>query len=621
MTRNLSLAAAGFAAALLSFACGGASSGTITFTLDAKDCQGGDALEAAQRIEVTISGPGMDDLTASGAASAKSLALPDIPAGKDRVVSVRATNGGDGGTVLAAGRSAPIDVKADQDQPVTIKMAALNRFHQPQSLASGQCSTQQQARAGHAAAAFADGRTLLVGGFEYRSGEGGVAYLDTVELYDPATGEFRSLEPLPHVCGSGTESCERAFATAIVQPLEKNGGERLLLIGGEYRKDGALLARGEALAFDPASEEWTRIGMQVARRHHTATLLPGAGGNVVIIVGGFGNPGEGSTPIPVVDKVELIDPRIVSLTRAGPSAPISRALHGAVAHDGGILIVGGVGGNYGVSNYVLPRSIIKVTSVNATEQTAALTRGVIGPSPVIFGGRHLAVIGGTVPFPTEIAQVHDVLRGLPSFAGSGGTAYAGELIDLGTGSVAARFPLEAKRAFSSVAPMDASRVLVAGGIVEGGGVITGSESAVGLLWEDQSVCVPKNCTYAEECDSGTECVAGQCIKSCSTDAACGAKGACIGGACKADPAVPGHVCTTSTACFTGSECIKGGHSARFWTGGLNPASSALKKARAWAACTRISDDQILVTGGLSEHGNPREDLAIAEIYEIDHAGR
>jgi hypothetical protein len=53
--------------------------------------------------------------------------------------------------------------------------------------------------------------------------------------------------------------------------------------------------------------------------------------------------------------------------------------------------------------------------------------------------------------------------------------------------------------------------------------------------------------------------------------------------------------------------------------GFNSSNSKLLNARAWSACNRISDDQILITGGVSQ--SLTDTLGDAEIYEIMHAGR
>ncbi len=629
MTRKLFLAAVA-AASLLLAACGSTESGTFTLRLEHQDCLGNDVLENALNLEVTVSGPGMEDVVGAGKKEDGGLDLGEIPAGKDRVATVRAINGA--GALWAIGRSEKFEVVADQDREVVVPMVGLNQTH-PTATGANECTTLSTARAGHSAAAFANGRVLVVGGFVVNQEAEGpkFTYLDTVEMYDPATGGFQSLGALPSICGpNGDESCARAFAPALVQATNK--GERLLVIGGEYRDEaGTPLSRGEILAFEPATGEWTAIKLQQPRRHHTATLLDGT----VFIVGGLGNPAnEGELP-PVVGPTELLEKNSINTQVGKVSVP--RAFHGAVALNKELFIAGGLDATLG-----LPPKVLRISYGNRDQQTEGVplgdlgNDGVIGPSLTIHA-RRLVVIGGIVPVAKDaFLGSLDLLARVPNFAaGPEGRGWKGVVLPLDSGAAGKQaldntYPLTIDRSFACTAKIDENRFLVAGGLNPVGQVVINNSSVEVLTWVDKSVCLPgpfdaKNepitCDSDTQCSSPTKCVSGKCRLACTSDAGCGTKGVCVDGYCAGNVENPDHRCSSAaTACFAGSKCVEDGEFDSALIGGSTAASSKLIDARAWGACTTLSADQILITGGIS--GSPdRAVLGAAEIYEITHAGR
>lgn len=614
MTRKLSFAAVG-AASLLLAACGSTESGTVTLALQHEDCQGVDVLPNSGQVEVTVTGPGMDDVTGSAEIGKNGLSLGDIPAGKDRQVTVRVTAGT---TLRAVGHSEKFAVKATEDVTVSVPMVGLNRLH-PTATAANEC-TMPASRAGQSAAAFSDGRALLVGGIQFAAGDTAPTYLSTVELYEPSTGAFRALPDLPAICGvDGNESCARAFAPGLVQPLTSSK-ERFLVIGGEYRDaEGHPRARGEILAFDPATETWSTIEMKHARRFHTATLLVNNDVRDVVIIGGFGNPADNETEIPVVGSMEVLKKGDFTDTRDITIGSVPRALHAAIAYGGGTIVVaGGVDGTG-----VMPTTVLKVVVGNAeSAYPQQLANGVIGPSLATFLNQ-LVVVGGVRPLDASY-DFTDPLAGFPQDAGPTGTGSSGEQVSLVEGTPglrAAEFPLAIQRAFACSAPIDRTHVLVAGGIAPNGGVISGESSAEILTWVDESQCVPfseRPCTANTECNHPSTCVDGACLIVCTDDSPCGTKGSCQDGYCKSDLTIAAHRCTAGDGgCFAGSVCQEAGHLDRSNIGS-NSQESKLLKARAWGSCTRLSDDQILISGGVSEY---TETLGEAEIYEIMNAGR
>ncbi len=75
-------------------------------------------------------------------------------------------------------------------------------------------------------------------------------------------------------------------------------------------------------------------------------------------------------------------------------------------------------------------------------------------------------------------------------------------------------------------------------------------------------CVANRCTYptsgscASPCPTGQLCVSGACLRTCSTDAACGTGFMCDNGVCRVDTR-PRPFCTRDADCNRGSVCYNG----------------------------------------------------------------
>jgi hypothetical protein len=142
-------------------------------------------------------------------------------------------------------------------------------------------------RADHSATLLADGRVLIAGG---RDSQGG--WLASAEIYDPSTRIFTA---------TGSMSIPRAGHTATLL----NSGK--VLIAGGLTASGIYLigeSRTSAEVYDPATGAFTATGdMAVARYHAKAILLPD--GKVFIASGddGFG--------------AELFDPDRGTFSRTG----------------------------------------------------------------------------------------------------------------------------------------------------------------------------------------------------------------------------------------------------------------------------------------------------------------
>lgn len=167
-------------------------------------------------------------------------------------------------------------------------------------------------RVGHSATLLADGRVLVLGGYNG-------AYLESAEIYDPRSGRFTA---------AGSMNVGRSGHTAT---LLRDG--TVLIVGGVG--DGwSFLASAEI--YDPRTGRFTALkSMSVARESHTATLLRDG---TVLIAGGHRDRREN---IVVYASTEIYDPAQRQFSN-GPTLLTARHKHDAVGlADGRVLVVGG----------------------------------------------------------------------------------------------------------------------------------------------------------------------------------------------------------------------------------------------------------------------------------------
>src|SRR5436190_3028154 len=181
-------------------------------------------------------------------------------------------------------------------------------------------------RADHTATLLPDGQVLIAGGMV----ENGV-FLETMEIYDPKTGSFRS---------AGSMSSKRVGHSATLLP-----GGKVLLAGGlaERSFEGGLHGINSSTAdmYDPQTGKVMPVGsMVIAREAHEAIALPSG---KVLFIGGY----DGHR---YLDSVEVFDPCKKKFTSAGK---LSEPRGGAVAvllppldgkDAGKVLIMGGASG-------------------------------------------------------------------------------------------------------------------------------------------------------------------------------------------------------------------------------------------------------------------------------------
>ncbi len=173
-------------------------------------------------------------------------------------------------------------------------------------------------RGAHITAQLPDGRVLVAGGISNPSSSVS-SYLDSSEIYNPATGQWSAGPNLP---------TKRLWATAT-----RLNDNRILVVGGV---DEAMNRLKPTAIYTPSTNTWS-VGPSIAlgRIGHSANLLPDGR---VIIMGG----NEDSGFFPPTNKTEIFDPT-TNQWSAGPNLLTAITEHAAVTlNDQTILLVGGL---------------------------------------------------------------------------------------------------------------------------------------------------------------------------------------------------------------------------------------------------------------------------------------
>jgi hypothetical protein len=181
-------------------------------------------------------------------------------------------------------------------------------------------------RRGATASPLPDGRVLVTGGAD---GSGAAAV--SAYVYDHERGSF---------CGDDCLSGDAAPREGHTATVLEDG--RVLVVGGD---DGGS-AEPNVLVFDPATDSFSDLGVEVARSGHTATLLTGANTAAelrgqVLVAGGF----DHDTGALTADAF-VIDVDAASTTAL--TTPLSLARRDAAATmlaSGKVLITGGRDGS------------------------------------------------------------------------------------------------------------------------------------------------------------------------------------------------------------------------------------------------------------------------------------
>ncbi|MFT3708414.1 MAG: kelch repeat-containing protein [Archangium sp.] len=274
--------------------------------------------EGVQFLKVKISGDEMEVKTAVSAANTATpqIKIPEIPAGKNRVIEVRAYDAepSGGGRVVSIGRSPSFDVPDVVPEElmggsikVNVILRKVNAFAPIVSAAAPtQCQGLRVNRAGHTATLLKNGKVFIAGGYNFKQGSAEKKALADTELFNPATGAFELGKPISITSQGAVYELPRAYHTAT---LLQSG--QVMLWGGETYGGGANNQQSiisTILFYDSDVDDYGAIGprtpAQIARSHHAAAV--DANGKV-LIVGGVTKLGSNGSIVPV-NEVEWLDP-------------------------------------------------------------------------------------------------------------------------------------------------------------------------------------------------------------------------------------------------------------------------------------------------------------------------
>jgi hypothetical protein len=385
MRRNVKLWGIALVAAFLA-ACGGPDPFSIEIVSDDR-CNGLDIIEPSHAVVLTVRGPGMSPIVVETDGDAGRLEVPDIPEGKDRVISVEVwTASGDRKIELVArGESKPFEVTADGAPSVRVVLYRTNFFSKVVG-PTGSCSSMTQARGGHVAAPLSEHKVLIAGGYSGLQEDGLTpdGILDSAEIFDLRSGTFERAPSMPR---------PRALARAVAL-----SGGRVLVVGGVMEEGGAFVAQSDAFLFDGKS--WKTIPTAAARRGHTVTFVEGTGD--VLVVGGVDDEDQ------IVSTVEVFDPdtETFSVLDLGDDAgTFARAYHGAANAGRGndsVVIVGGIDGEGQLTGLVarLQWDNLQKTYI-VPAQSYQLETPVMMPATMVLGsaaGPRLVVAGGAAAY-------------------------------------------------------------------------------------------------------------------------------------------------------------------------------------------------------------------------------
>jgi hypothetical protein len=171
-------------------------------------------------------------------------------------------------------------------------------------------------RYGHQAVLLTDGRVLVMGGTSICNSST-CNPLDSAEIYDPASGSWSSVAPMP------TARVGMA-ATAV-------GGDKALVTGGCPVSGGPCPNLG-AIVFDAIANTWTGTGpMMVDRYSAAATLMPDGS---VIAVGGLDSSGYS------IASAERFTPATLAWSAAGTLKTARFEAAATLLQTGDLLVAG-----------------------------------------------------------------------------------------------------------------------------------------------------------------------------------------------------------------------------------------------------------------------------------------
>jgi len=338
---------------------------TIQVQIQTTSCEAKtDPFAGVQFLRVRVTGDGIEtplDSIAPTGGSTREITIPEIPAGKNRVIDVRGYDADPltGGKVLSAGRSLPFELPdvipdpADNKPiPVAVFLRKVNAFSRPSTQASPtECQNMRISRAGHTATLLKDGRVFIAGGYNLMQGSTAKVSLSETEVYNPVTSAFET-SPRMTVNPTGAIWIPKAFHTAT---LMTSG--QVLLWGGETYTGGVNNYPAPAaiiLVYDPEYSQYGAVPNRsspspIPRTGHKAAIDKNG---KVMIVGGQTRSASPPAELVPVDQVEFFDPG-TNLYKVVDAVTMPRMQTAAIAvREGQFIAVAGGTDGAGLMNEV-----------------------------------------------------------------------------------------------------------------------------------------------------------------------------------------------------------------------------------------------------------------------------
>jgi hypothetical protein len=326
-------------------------------------------------------------------------------------------------TLLADGRVLVAGGRTSADpQSLTLASAEL---YDPAAKRWTPIAPMSARRAGHTATLLADGRVLIVGGYD------NFAALATAEIYDPVTGQWAA---------TGSLHEARGFHVAV-----RLGDGRVLVSGGRSNDSSTGRALRSSELYDPATGRWSAAGDLLDGHYdHSATLLPD--GRVVVA-------GASWTYKPkAIATGEIFD---LSTGRWTPTAPMVESRYadlGFTLDDGRVLVVGS-----GTS----ADAEIYDPAVDRWVATRPMTSNRWYPTGALLPDGRIIVVGG---------EAGPGSRGGSTAFVAGSALRTAEVFELASGTWSATMTMETAREFARGVVLKDGSLLVIGGSNGGVGI-------------------------------------------------------------------------------------------------------------------------------------------------------
>lgn len=312
-------------------------------------CVAPSPLEKATHFRVKITGDDLEPLISVTelATSNRSLLIPNIPAGSNRVVEVRAYNGvpGENGQVISLGKSKTFDVPAqlsttNSKVAIDVVLRRVNVFVPPNSTQNpSTCSKMITARAGHTATLLPDGKVFIAGGYDKQGAKNTAMY--KAEWYNPETGLFEDVQDVGLVGQDASFTpVPLAFHSANLLPT----GQVILWGGKEFGKDNESIVRARKLLFDPEQKLYRQVtgeAVNIGRASHSAVV--DKNGRLLVVGGETVKAGDTKTVLE--DRIETMDASTAKVTVL-PDVRLGRKEAGLATVQQGafVAVVGGYDG-------------------------------------------------------------------------------------------------------------------------------------------------------------------------------------------------------------------------------------------------------------------------------------